>query len=216
MIHTIKQFFDRSKLHDVIECLTSAMEAKDAYTSGHSNRVADMAFDIAKSMGIKGAHLETIHLAAHLHDIGKIGIPEQVLNKKGKLLPEEWAEIKKHPEIGFNILNKSKQLKEISKIVLHHHERWDGAGYPYGLKQTEIPLGSRIIAVADSIDAMTYNRPYRKALTWPECMAELLRNCGIQFDPEVIKAVNNTCNNWNISNPPYENYSEVLTNSIQH
>jgi putative nucleotidyltransferase with HDIG domain len=191
------------------------MEAKDAYTSGHSNRVADMAFDIAKYMGIKGSQLETIHLAAHLHDIGKIGISEQVLNKNGKLLPEEWAEIKKHPEIGFNILNKSKQLKEISKIVLHHHERWDGGGYPGGLKQTEIPLGSRIIAVADSIDAMTYNRPYRKALTWPECKTELLQNSGIQFDPAVIKAVNYICNKWYIANDPQENNAEILINSIQ-
>lgn len=187
MIYLLKRLFDRGTLHDVIECLTSAMDAKDSYTSGHSNRVADMTFEIAKNMGIKGSQLETIHLAAHLHDIGKIGVSEQILNKTGKLLPHEWLEIKKHPEIGFNILNKSKRLDKISMIVLHHHERWDGNGYPKGLKQHEIPLGSRIIAVADSIDAMTFERPYRSAMSWDACMEEVAKNYGVQFDPSVVK-----------------------------
>lgn len=195
VIYLLKRLFDRGTLHDVIECLTSAMEAKDSYTSGHSNRVADMTLQIAKNMGIKGSQLETIHLAAHLHDIGKIGVSEHILNKDGKLLPDEWLEIKKHPEIGYNILNKSKRLSKISTIVLHHHERWDGNGYPQGLKQLEIPLGSRIIAVADSIDAMTFERPYRSAMSWEKCMEEIIKNCGVQFDPSVVKIVINICNN---------------------
>ncbi len=194
----LKRFFEKSRLHDVIECLTTALDAKDPYTSGHSSRVADMTLDIAKYMGLRGSKLETIHLAAHLHDIGKIGISENVLNKAGKLLPEEWAEIKKHPEIGYNILSKSQYMKEVSKIVLHHHERWDGKGYPSGLKQTEIPLGSRIITVADSIDAMTYDRPYRPAMSWQECKNEIISNCGIQFDPAVVKVINDIGDNWNI------------------
>lgn len=189
-MYIIKRFFEKSRLHDVIECLTTAMDAKDSYTSGHSNRVADMSFQIAKAMGIKGSRLETIHLAAHLHDIGKIGIPEEILNKREKMLPEEWAEIKRHPEIGYNILKKSRYMREISEIVLHHHERWDGNGYPSGLKETQIPLGSRIIAVADSIDAMTYDRPYRPALSWEECRKEIINNCGIQFDPHIVTTVN--------------------------
>lgn len=189
MINIFKHLFGNSRLHDVIECLTTAMEAKDSYTSGHSNRVADLSLNLAKAMGIKGSKLENIHLAAHLHDIGKIGIPESVLNKPGKLLPEEWAEIKRHPEIGYNILKKSKHMTEISEIVLYHHERWDGKGYPKGLRQEQIPLGSRIIAVADSIDAMTYDRPYRPALSWSECKRELTANCGIQFDPDVVNVV---------------------------
>ncbi len=196
----LKRFFEKSRLHDVIECLTTALDAKDPYTSGHSNRVANMTFDIAKYMGLKGSKLETIHLAAHLHDIGKIGISENVLNKVGKLLPEEWAEVKKHPEIGYNILSKSQYMKEVSKIVLHHHERWDGKGYPYGLKSTEIPLGSRIIAVADSIDAMTYDRPYRPAMSWKECKNEIILNRGIQFDPAVVKAIDYLGDKWNINN----------------
>lgn len=195
----LKRFFEKSRLHDVIECLTTALDAKDPYTSGHSNRVADMTFDIAKHMGLKGSKLETIHLAAHLHDIGKIGISENVLNKVGKLLPEEWAEIKKHPEIGYNILSKSQYMKEVSKIVLHHHERWDGKGYPSGLKQAEIPLGSRIITVADSIDAMTYDRPYRPAMSWKECKNEIILNCGIQFDPAVVKVIDYLGDKWNIT-----------------
>ena len=190
---------EKDKLHDVIECLTSAMEAKDPYTSGHSSRVADMTYDIALSMGIRDRELEIIHLAAHLHDIGKIGIPEAILNKKGKLLPEEWDLIKKHPEIGYNILSKSKHMGEIAEIVLYHHERWDGKGYPKGLRQDEIPLGSRIITVADSIDAMTYSRPYRTALSWEEYKAEINVNSGVQFDPSVGEAANIASKGWKIT-----------------
>lgn len=182
------RLFNRDVLHDVIECLTTAMEVRDAYTSGHSSRVADMVYDIANNIGIKGRQLEDIHLAAHLHDIGKLGISEYVLNKEEKLLPEEWEQIKKHPEIGFMILHKCKGLQKIAEIVLHHHEWWDGRGYPEGLEQDKIPLGSRIIAVADAIDAMTSERPYRSAMTWEKCIEEIVVNKGIQFDPVVVEA----------------------------
>lgn len=196
ILHLFNRLLDRGALHDVIECLTTAMEARDLYTSGHSGRVADMAFDIARYINIRGRQLEDIHLAAHLHDIGKLGVPEQILNKREKLLPEEWEQIKRHPEIGFGILHKSRGLKEIAEIVLHHHERWDGKGYPFGLKGEKIPLGSRIISVADSIDAMTSERPYRKAMSWEECMKEMVANKGIQFDPVLVEASEKLSPRW--------------------
>lgn len=193
MIKLLKKMFsnmvyNKNPYHDVIECLVTALEARDLYTSGHSNRVADISYDIGKALGLSGARLEALHIAAHLHDIGKMGIPDHILNKKGKLLPHEWDHIKLHTEIGYNILCKSNGLKEIAKIVLHHHERWDGKGYPEGLKLDRIPLGARIIAVSDALDAMTSERPYRSALSWEASMEELVLNKGIQFDPVVVEA----------------------------
>lgn len=182
--------------HDIIDCLVAALEARDVYTSGHSTRVADMSLEIALELGLKDAQLEYVHLAAHLHDIGKLGIPEAVLNKKGTLSPVEWEQVRMHPEIGFRILSKSRELETIAKIVLHHHERWDGKGYPYGLRRREIPLGSRIIAVADSVDAMTSQRPYRAALPWEECIKEISANKGIMYDPDVVEACNNLWEGW--------------------
>lgn len=179
---------DDMMYHDIINCLVSTIEAKDLYTSGHSNRVGDMSFDLAKLIGMKRTQLRNIHIAAHLHDIGKIGIPDSILNKASTLLPHEWEQIKSHSQIGYNILKKSHKLNKISKIVLYHHEKWNGSGYPEGLKEEKIPLGSRIIAVCDSIDAMLTDRPYRKALTIQECREEILANKGIQFDPVIADA----------------------------
>jgi len=175
--------------HDIIESLVTALEAKDYYTRGHSERVAFMTYEISKKLGLKGIELENIHMAAHLHDIGKIGVPDNVLNKTGKLLLHEWEYMKMHPKIGYDILSKSDKLKHISKVVLSHHERWDGRGYPNGLAKTAIPLGSRIIAVADSIDAMTSNRPYREAMSFEKCINEILINKGLMFDPVVVEYV---------------------------
>ena len=202
MLYQMNKLFQTNKylqmqnLHEIIECLTAALEAKDIYTSGHSLRVADMSLDLARVMGIKGIELENIHIAAHLHDIGKMGISENILNKRGKLLPHEWAQVQLHPEIGYNILCKSKQLYKIAQIVLYHHERWDGKGYPKGLVKDKIPLGSRIICVADSIDAMTSARPYREAMLWEECMQEIIINKGIQFDPVVVEAADQLWIKW--------------------
>lgn len=176
-------------LHDVIECLAAALEAKDPYTEGHSNRVADMSLILAQDLNVRGIDLEHIHIAAHLHDIGKIGVPDNVLHKKGKLLPNEWKLIKEHPVIGFNILSKSDELMEIAEIVLFHHERWDGNGYPKGIKEKNIPLGSRIIGICDSIDAMMSSRPYRDALPSDKIIEELRRCSGSQFDPEILSIV---------------------------
>lgn len=186
MIWRIKNSLRTNHFHDIIECLIAALEAKDLYTSGHSNRVADMSLDLARDMGLKRSELENVHIAAHLHDIGKMGVPEIILNKKEKLLPSEWAQVQMHSEIGYNILSKSKELANIAEIVLYHHERWDGSGYPRGLKMEKIPLGSRIIGVADAIDAMTSIRPYRQAMKWEACMQEIVINKGIQFDPVIV------------------------------
>lgn len=183
------KFRHKELYHDIIESLVAALEAKDNYTSGHSERVAFMTSELSKGLGIKGIELENIDIAAHLHDIGKIGVPDKVLNKNGKLLPHEWEYMKMHPSIGFDILSKSKRLKYISKIVLFHHERWDGKGYPQGLSGIEIPLGSRIIAVCDSIDAMTSDRPYRKAMGFEECMNEIIINTGLMFDPVIVQYI---------------------------
>lgn len=185
---------DMEIYHDIIESLVAALDAKDVYTSGHSTRVGNMAYDLGKLLGLNEASLQRIHIAGHLHDIGKIGIPDKVLNKKDKLNLTEWQVMKSHPEIGFNILKKSNSLKEISHIVLHHHEKWDGSGYPSGLTKEEIPLGSRIIAVCDSIDAMRSNRPYRKTASNTECYNEILKNKGLMYDPNVTDCI---IKNWN-------------------
>lgn len=183
----LAKFREKEIYHDIIESLVAALEAKDNYTSGHSERVAFMTYELSKGLGIKGLELENMHIAAHLHDIGKIGVPDNILNKNGKLLPHEWEYIEMHPRIGFDILSKSKRLKYISKIVLYHHERWDGKGYPEGLAGTSIPIGSRIIAVCDSMDAMTSDRPYRKAMDFEKCMNEIIINAGLMFDPVIVQ-----------------------------
>lgn len=180
--------------HEFVECITSALDARDPYTGKHSERVSDMACFIGELMGLTEAETQEIHIAGHLHDIGKIGIPDRVLLKDGKLDDEEWKLMKKHPEIGADILSKSSHFARLAAIILHHHERWDGKGYPFGAKGTEIPLGARIIAVCDSIDAMASKRAYRNALPLEVCKAEIEKNVGIMYDPEVAKIA---LENWN-------------------
>lgn len=175
--------------HEIIDCIVSALDAKDAYTAGHSRRVSDMSLIVCQIMGLDNESTQKIHIAAHLHDIGKIGIPDAVLNKKGKLNEEEWQTIKRHPEIGAEILSKSYHLNELKEIVLSHHERFDGKGYPAGLKGERIPLGSRIIAICDSIDAITSNRYYREAHSLEFCYQEIERNLGIMYDPVIGRYV---------------------------
>lgn len=169
--------------HEIIQCIVSALDAKDPYTAGHSQRVSDMALALLEFLSLDKNEIEKIHIAAHLHDIGKIGIPDSVLNKPDKLSEEEWEAMKKHPRIGADILSKSRHLKELKDIVLYHHERFDGKGYPEGLKGDEIPLGARIIAVCDSIDAMTSDRGYRRAYSLERCYEEIKKNLGAMYDP---------------------------------
>ncbi|MDD5089682.1 MAG: GAF domain-containing protein [Candidatus Wallbacteria bacterium] len=171
-----------------IQSLASAIDAKDPYTHGHSQRVADYAVKIAEKIGCSPSELEVIRHTALLHDIGKIGIPERILLKPGNLSDEEFNEIRKHPMLGTEIIKSIKFLGQVSQFMKHHHERFDGRGYPDGLSGEGIPVGSRIIAIADTFDAMTSDRPYRKSCSMDWAMQELKRCSGSQFDPWLVEA----------------------------
>ncbi len=173
-------------IFNIVKSLISAIDAKDHYTRGHSERVTDLSVTIGRAMGLEEEIIETLQMAGLLHDIGKIGVPEAILLKDGKLTEHEWTYIKAHPDNGVRIIEHIKQMDDIIPLVRHHHERVDGRGYPDGCKGTEIPLGARIINVADSYDAMTSNRPYRKKLTEEVARGELLNNAGTQFDRDVV------------------------------
>jgi HD-GYP domain-containing protein (c-di-GMP phosphodiesterase class II) len=172
----------------LLHSLTSAVDAKDAYTCGHSERVALLSRHLAGLAQRPDNEIERIYMAGLLHDVGKIGVPESVLQKTGKLTPEEFDQMKKHPEIGARILSDVKQLEDIIPGVLYHHERYDGKGYPTGLAGKNIPLMGRIICLADSFDAMTSSRTYRKALPLEVALTEIRRCSGTQFDPELAES----------------------------
>jgi HD-GYP domain-containing protein (c-di-GMP phosphodiesterase class II) len=174
-------------LMGLMHSLTSAIDAKDAYTCGHSERVALLSRYLASQVGLSDAEVDRIYMAGLLHDVGKIGVPESVLQKTGRLTPEEFDQMKKHPEIGARILADVRQLADILPGVLYHHERYDGRGYPTGLAARNIPLMGRIICLADCFDAMTSNRTYRKALPIEVALAEIRRCAGTQFDPELAE-----------------------------
>jgi len=183
-----------------IQALTAAIDAKDPYTEGHSQRVTWLALEIARVMGLSEESLERLRLAALLHDIGKIGIEEKILRKAGNLSKDEYEVIKKHPMVGAQIILPIRELKDIMPAIQYHHERWDGKGYPKGLKGEEIPLFARIIAVADAFDAMTSDRPYRKAKNPMEAAREIIKNSGTQFDPRVVEAFEKVIlKKWKIS-----------------
>ena len=173
-------------LHDIVDALSTALDAKNSYMCGHSQRVAELSLLMAKTMGLSLVEQERIHIGAHLHDIGKIGIPDAILNKPGKLTEDEFNTIRQHPEIGGSIVGKIKVFRSVTDIVRHHHERFDGKGYPDGLYGEEISLGARIVAVADSFDAMTTIRTYRSALCICEAIKETERCKGSQFDPAIV------------------------------
>lgn len=175
-------------LLELVEVLAIALDERDQYTHGHARRVTTIALQIGTAMKLTFADMEILRLSGILHDIGKIGIPDQVLLKPGKLSGEEFAWIRKHPEKGARILRQlnNKMIAEIADIIKHHHERYDGKGYPAGLHGEEIPLLSRIIALADSYDAMTSDRPYRKGMTREDALAEIQRESGGQFDPVMV------------------------------
>jgi len=182
---TCKLFNQSCTIHELIDVLISSIEAKDDYTRGHSDRVADLSEAIAKKMLLSQDQVFEIHIAGHMHDLGKIHIPDSILSKEGQLTDHEWQVVKKHPQVGAHILSKLRNFDRIEKMVLHHHERFDGGGYPAGIKGSDIPLGARIIAVSDSIDAMLTKRPYRPALSVETCIEELKNNRWSQFDPQV-------------------------------
>jgi response regulator RpfG family c-di-GMP phosphodiesterase len=178
----------RAAFLNAITALAYALEAKDKYTSGHSQRVAEISVTIAKELGMRKAEVERMRLAGSIHDIGKIGVRESILNKSTQLIDEEYQSIKYHCQIGERILAPVVDDEEILKMVRHHHERYDGTGYPDGLFEGQIPLGARILAVADAYEAMTSERPYRQAMSAEIARAEIERGKGIQFDPEVVDA----------------------------
>lgn len=173
---------------ETISALATAIDLKDAYTGEHTGRVAYYAHCIAGELDEKFINEKDFKYSLLLHDVGKIGIAEDVLKKVGKLTAEEWAILKSHPDIGARLLSNVKFLAPALSSVRHHHERWDGKGYPGGLMGEEIPLAARIIAVADSFDAMISDRPYRKGMSIEEANAEILRNSGTQFDPAIVEA----------------------------
>lgn len=171
-----------------LEALGGALDAKDAETEGHCQRVTAITISIAKLMNVDGEQLRQIARGAFLHDIGKMGIPDQVLRKPGPLTEDERVLMRRHCEIGYSVLKKIPFLSEAAEIVLAHQEFFNGCGYPRGLKGDEIPLGARIFAVADTVDAMTSDRPYRKAMPIQAAQAEVRKFSGTQFDPKVVEA----------------------------
>ncbi|MDD5746826.1 MAG: HD-GYP domain-containing protein, partial [Candidatus Omnitrophica bacterium] len=177
---------DNIQLFDTIKVLALALDARDHYTHGHSQQVTDYSVAIAREMGLSAEDIDRIRDAGILHDIGKIGIPDAILLKPGRLTAEEYACIKKHPEIGKTILEPVACLADKIPLIYHHHERVDGKGYPVGLEGDAIPLGARILAVADAYQAMTSDRPYRLALPIQTAMAELEINKGKQFDEKIV------------------------------
>jgi putative nucleotidyltransferase with HDIG domain len=181
--------------HDILNTMVATLEAKDLYTYNHSTRVAEMAYVLGELLGMSKVELELMYIAGDLHDIGKIGIPDMILNKPERLESDEWRMMKRHSNIGYSILSKAIYFEEVSKIVLHHHERWDGKGYPDGLKENQIPLESRILAVCDSVDAMKSDRPYRRSISDEICKDEIRKNKGIMYDSDIAECM---LKNWDV------------------
>ncbi|SHH71210.1 HD-GYP domain-containing protein [Clostridium grantii] len=171
-----------------IDLLTATLEAKDPYTKGHSVRVAEYSFRICKEMVLDDRYTEKLVHSALLHDIGKIGVHEDILNKPSRLSNDEYDKVKQHPVIAAQILSEYDAFKDLNEIVIAHHERYDGEGYPNGLKEKEIPLGARILAVADTFDAVTSDRVYRKGMSLEEAKKILIEEKGNQFDPYIVDA----------------------------
>jgi len=175
---------------DTIRALAAAIDAKDPYTKGHSERVADISVALAQELNLSGRDIESIEYTALLHDIGKIGIADNILGKNSSLTNKEFDKIKEHTVMGAKIIEPVDFLKNSYKAIYHHHEKYNGKGYPDGIKSEKIPMLARIIAVADAYDAMSSDRPYRKKLSHNKILRELEEQSGKQFDPEVVKALN--------------------------
>lgn len=174
-----------------LEALGSALDTRDIGTHAHSKRVTHYALLLGKAVGMGGHDLEVLERGVYLHDIGKIGIPDDILLRPGKLTKQEMEIMMTHAELGMRLLSKIDFLKEASEIVYSHQERFDGSGYPRGLKGKEIPLGARVFSIVDALDAMTSDRPYRKALPFEAARAEIVRSSGVQFDPDIVKVFMN-------------------------
>lgn len=173
----------------VVRSLAAAVDVRDGYTHEHSRLVSELAAAIARRIGLASGEIARIGVAALLHDVGKIGVPDSILTKEGSLTGEEWECVRRHPVLGKRIMEQAPELRDVTPLVLHHQERYDGSGYPERLRGEEIPLGARIIAAADAYHAIRSDRPYRSGRTHREAMRELQRCSGSQFDPQVVKAL---------------------------
>jgi putative nucleotidyltransferase with HDIG domain len=178
---------DRS-VSNTIEVIMKSLFAKNSREMLHSQRVSSICVDICRKMNLDKYNIEKARIAGLMHDIGKIGIPETILDKPMGLTQDERSKIQEHAIIGYKILSSTNEFAEISDIILSHHERWDGKGYPRGLEKESIPLFARIISIADTYDAMTSERPYRNPFTHSEAMSEIKTMSGLQFDPEIVTA----------------------------
>jgi len=183
----IQEIYAKSNGLSSVYALVSTVEDRDPYACGHSRKVSTYAEALAEAIGLSPDEVSRVSTAALLHDIGKIGIPDKVLNKKGRLNGEDWEAIKAHPRLGANIVGSIPHLVSCVSSILHHHERWDGSGYPEGLKGEEIPIEARILAIADTFEAMTSARPYRPPLSPEDVIKKLRQGAGIQFDPKLVK-----------------------------
>ena len=185
----IKQLEEQaSALRSSVICaFNQLLDLKDLNTGVHSTRLAEWGMRVGQELGLEEAALQNLEVAALLHDIGKVGIPDSILRKPGRLNDEEYALMKKHPEYGWAVLRMLPGFERAALDILHHHEFFDGKGYPAGLKETEIPIVSRIVSVTDAFDAMVSSRPYRKGLPFEEAMRRLSESSGTQFDPAVVK-----------------------------
>jgi putative nucleotidyltransferase with HDIG domain len=188
----------RTSYDGTLEALVAALDARDQETKGHSLRVSRYMLEIAREMGVVEGTQEWVDMqrGSLLHDVGKIGVSDAILLKPGKLTDDEWELMRKHPEIGYHMLRQVKFLQGPAEIILAHHERWDGQGYPKGLHEDEIPLGARIFSVVDTFDSMTSDRPYRKALSTLTAMNEIMACAGSQFDPVVVEAFLDIYEKW--------------------
>ena len=186
----IKQLEEQASTlrNSVICAFNQLLDLKDLNTGVHSTRLAEWGMRVGQELGLEEAELQNLEVAALLHDIGKVGIPDAILRKPGRLEPEEYALMKKHPEYGWAVLRMLPGFERAALDILHHHESFDGKGYPAGLKNTEIPVVSRIVCVIDAFDAMVSSRPYRKGLPYQEAVRRLTEASGTQFDPVVVQS----------------------------
>ena len=197
--YSFKLYIDSKEQYvSMIAALSSAIEAKDPYTEGHSRRVSEYAVMIAQEMRLSGRRVDDLHVAALLHDIGKIGVSDGVLNKAGPLSDDEWKIVRQHPEVGYRIVSQLKLSETSKSAILHHHERFDGKGYPSGISLSELPLEVAILSIADAFDAMTSDRPYRKGMTKEKALSILRQEAGNQFHSEVVDVMDRVAKSINL------------------
>lgn len=179
---------DINSRSQIMKALMAALEERDFITSGHALRLENLCVKLGQAMNLSSSQLSNLNLLAQMHDLGKVGVPDHILFKSGPLTDKEWDIMCQHPEKGYRIAQATTDLAGIAELILMHHEHWDGKGYPLGLAGKDIPIECRILAIADSFDAMTSDRPYRDALPIEEALAELERYAGTQFDPQLVGA----------------------------